>query len=145
MNTKSTYLISQILETIRPSITLGIQLENESIDSLTMSIPLADNLNDKNTMFAGSQYSVMVLCGWVLAYKILNIDAKNYDIVIKQSSANYLLPVRSDAKAVAELTGDVVKKPNRNRIVNAMVRLMDKDGKTCAEFNGEYIGINIEL
>jgi thioesterase domain-containing protein len=144
MNTKSAHPISTILKTIRPFTTLGIQLENESVDSLTMSIPLDNNLNDKNTMFAGSQYSVMVLCGWVLAYKILNIDAKNYDIVIKQSSVNYLFPVRTDARAVAELTGDIAEKPNRNRIVNAMVRLMDKDGKTCAEFNGEYIGIKIE-
>jgi thioesterase domain-containing protein len=135
--------ISEILKQIKPYETLGMKVENENTDSFTMSIPLNENINDKNTMFAGSIYSVMVLCGWALAYEMLNHDAKAYNIVIKQSHIDYVSPVQTGAQAIARLNGNIITKTNGNKSIQVTVNLKDSDDKSCAEFTGEYIGIRM--
>jgi thioesterase domain-containing protein len=135
--------ISEILKKIKPYDALGMKIEQENSVSVTMSISLNENLNDKNTMFAGSIYSVMVLCGWVLSYKMLNKDIKNYDIVIKHSDIKYMLPVKTDAFAIAVVNSDIITKTNTNKSIHVTVQLKDSENKICAELTGEYIGISI--
>ena len=45
---------------------LGIRIRGETATSLTLVLPFAPNRNDKNTAFAGSLYSGLVLAGWGL-------------------------------------------------------------------------------
>jgi len=134
----------EILNKIIPYNSLGMNLINVSDDSLSMTISLDKNINDKNTLFAGSIYSVIVLCGWALVYKTLNKDAKLYEIVIKQSKIDYLLPVKTDALAVAQINGDIIEKKNKNISIPVIVELKDAKDRICAEFTGEYIGVNIK-
>jgi thioesterase domain-containing protein len=135
--------ISEVLKAIIPYETLGMSIEEESSDSLTLGIMLNKNLNDKNTMFAGSIYSVMVLCGWALAYTMLNHDIKSYDIVIRHSQIDYKSPVITDAHAVAVLVEDIRTKTNGNKSIRVAVHLNDAEHNVCAEFTGEYIGMNV--
>jgi thioesterase domain-containing protein len=134
--------ISEILKTIIPYKTLGMNVESESDDAMTLGISLTENLNDKKTMFAGSIYSAMVLCGWALAYKILNNDIKAYDVVIKKSDIKYLLPVKTDAQAIAIFNGNIITKKNGNKSAYIIVQLRDAENTLCSEFEGEYIGIS---
>ncbi len=121
--------IKDVLNSIKPFGSLGLSLEDGGDGTVTMMIPLSENFNDKRTMFAGSIYSAMVLCGWTLAYRTLNVNAKEYDVVIRHSDIDYLRPVRTDARAVAIS-------------VPVSVDLSDMNNMLCARFKGEYIGFH---
>lgn len=118
---------------------MGISTEDDG--SVVLHIPLNENFNDKNTMFAGSIYSAMVLCGMTCAYRILNGDSETYDIVIKHADVNYRIPVKTDARAFADQDGEAAIKANGNASVFISVQLKDSEDKICAVFKGEYIGI----
>jgi thioesterase domain-containing protein len=134
--------MEKILTTIEPYSSLNMKLEEKSEnDSITMSIPLKGNLNDKKTMFAGSIYSVMVLAGWALAFKSFNVIKNDYDVVIKDSSVQYRLPVKSDAEVVAIIREPLKEIKNDNKSILISVSLYDAGGTVCAGFTGEYVGI----
>ena len=134
--------IKDVLNSIKPFGSLGLSLEDGGDGTVTMMIPLSENFNDKRTMFAGSIYSAMVLCGWTLAYRTLNVNAKEYDVVIRHSDIDYLRPVRTDARAVAIVYGEVTVKPNGKISVPVSVDLSDMNNMLCARFKGEYIGFH---
>lgn len=46
---------------------MGLEVVAASDTSVSVRIPIASNLNDKGTLFAGSSYSALVLAGWTLA------------------------------------------------------------------------------
>jgi thioesterase domain-containing protein len=134
-------LLSGFLEKIKPYDTLGMKLANESDDSIVMTMLLDENINDKSTMFAGSIYSVMVLCGWALAFKTFNSGETPFDAVIKKSVIEYVRPVKTDAAVTAKKGGDVVIKRNGNKSLRIEAELQDSSGCVCAVFDGEYVGI----
>ena len=79
---------------------LGIKAERYDGNRLTLSAPAAANLNDKNTVFAGSLYSTAVLCGWSLLFLKLREAGLNADIAVYQADINYLKPATGDFRAV---------------------------------------------
>lgn len=134
--------IKDVLNSIKPFESLGLRVDDGGDGRISMSIPLSANFNDKNTMFAGSIYSAMVLCGWTLSYRTLNVNAKEYDVVIRHSDIDYLRPVRTDARAIAIIDGEVTVKPNGKISVPVSVDLSDMSNMLCARFKGEYIGFH---
>ena len=136
--------INEVLSGIKPYQTLGMRAGIGENGSVCMSIPLSENYNDKRTMFAGSIYSAMVLCGWTLTYRTLNVNAKEYDVVIRHSDIDYLRPVRTDAQAVAIVDGEITVKPNGKISVPVSVDLSDASNMLCARFKGEYIGFHAD-
>ena len=135
--------IKVVLNSIKPFGSLGLSVEDGGDGVVSMRIPLSENFNDKKTMFAGSIYSAMVVCGWTVAYRTLNADEKEYDVVIRQSDIDYLRPVRTDARAVAIIDGEITVKPNGKISVPVSVNLSDTSNMLCARFRGEYIGIHM--
>jgi len=107
----------------------------------SMGIHLDGNRNDKNTMFAGSIYSVMVLCGWTLARYICDKRRDDYDVVIKESTNVFVKPVHSNCVARASLLARPVQKKNNNLSMNINIELLDENSQKCAELSGTYIGI----
>ena len=79
---------------------LGIKAERYDGDRLSLSAPAAPNLNDKNTIFAGSLYSTAVLCGWGLLFLKLREADLNADIAVYHADINYLKPATGDLRAV---------------------------------------------
>jgi thioesterase domain-containing protein len=133
--------VKKILETIEPYSKLNLKLEETAVENtVVMSIPLAGNLNDKGTMFAGSIYSVLVLAGWTLSYRLVNGMNSDYDVVIKESSIKYKLPVKSGARAVAAVR-EPLKDVRNYKTLTISVDLYDVADNLCASFVGEYVGI----
>jgi thioesterase domain-containing protein len=131
-----------LLNTIKPYITLNMKLiPGDDKNKASISISIAENINDKNTMFAGSIFSVMVLSGWKLAYELINGEQNAYDVVIKQSEIDYQFPVKSNATAIAIPDGKIQYKNNGSKSVKILVELKDENDKTCAVLKGMYIGI----
>ena len=121
--------------------TLQMEYIEVTDGSASIKIHLDGNRNDKNTMFAGSIYSVLVLTGWMLAKQICDDHGPEYDVVIKDSKTSFLNPVRSGCIAKAKLREGPATKKSGNLSINVFVELIDENEKSCAEFTGNYVGI----
>jgi thioesterase domain-containing protein len=70
-------------------------------DGLLLCAPLGPNANDKGTAFGGSLYSIAVLAGWALLSLQARSRGVDCQVVIQQSSVEYLEPVTADFQANA--------------------------------------------
>ncbi len=112
--------------------------------SLTLTAPLAENKNDKNTGFAGSIYSLAVLTGW--SFLFLKTQEENLwvEIVIGKADVEYLRPVKTDFKAICTLnkSEDLVNlfykiKKGKKGKINLEINVFD-DENHCFSFTGNY-------
>jgi thioesterase domain-containing protein len=92
-------LRAYLTERIVPARALGVRLE--AVDPVTISAPLASNLNDKGTGFAGSLFSVAALAGWVLVTRWCAAESVEAEVLLQSSTARFLAPVRADFRALA--------------------------------------------
>ena len=83
--------------------TIGIRVIEFTGTKLTLSAPLENNVNHKNTAFGGSLYSVAVLAGWCFLYLRLNALNLHGHIVIQESHMQYLYPVTEDIVATCAI------------------------------------------
>jgi thioesterase domain-containing protein len=88
--------------------------------ALTLSAPLVANSNHKGTAFGGSLFSLAVLAGWGLL--VLKLSERNLEaeLVIQDSTVQYLAPVRGDFSAQATLSAEEFEK---------FVRMLERRGK----------------
>lgn len=82
---------------------MGVAVEAYDGDSLTLSAPLAPNVNDKGCAFGGSLVSVMTLAGWGLVKLALDRLGRPCDIYVQDSDVRYIAPVWNDFCAIARL------------------------------------------
>jgi len=82
---------------------MGVSASAYDGSSLTLSAPLAPNVNDKGCAFGGSLVSLMTLAGWALVKLALERQGKSCDIYVQDSDVRYLAPVWDDFTAVARL------------------------------------------
>jgi thioesterase domain-containing protein len=80
---------------------LGVEVVDYRDGRLRLKAPLALNLNDKGTAFAGSLAMVATLAGWSLVWLLLREHRVNGDIVLQDSTVKYLRPVVEDFVASA--------------------------------------------
>lgn len=72
----------------------GISLQEEG---LSLSAPLAPNVNDKGTGFGGALSAIATLSGWSLtSIYAESIKANGFDVVVHTSELTYLAPVKAD-------------------------------------------------
>ncbi|ROR34588.1 YiiD C-terminal domain-containing protein [Inmirania thermothiophila] len=85
---------------IPASAALGIRVEASDAAAVRLAAPLAPNVNDKGTAFAGSLYAVAVLCGWVAAsHAAAEAGRPAAPVVIAEARVRYLRPARADLVA----------------------------------------------
>lgn len=134
-------MIVQSLQKIEPYATLNMDLLEVSETFASIAMPLDGNRNDKNTMFAGSIYSVLVLTGWTLARAATFGDAPCSDLVIAKSKTRYLRPVRSDTTTKAVITTPPFHKSESKVVIDIAVELLDAENNSCARFSASYVAI----
>lgn len=140
-----TELEAKLHEEIPLTQAIGIKVEHYTGNSLTLSAPLANNINHKSTAFGGSLYSIAVLAGWGLLYSKMKELGLSGHIVIQQSNINYLQPVREDIFATCSI--DSIEKFDRfikifNKKGIARIKLVSeiRQGDDVAvEFEGSYV------
>jgi thioesterase domain-containing protein len=108
---------------IAPARALGVRLE--ALDPVTLSAPLAANLNDKGTGFAGSLFSVAALAGWALVTRWCATESVDAEVVLQSSSARFLAPARTDFRAIAH------EPPAGQR--DRLARMLARSGRGRAE------------
>ena len=102
-------------------------------------IPLACNVNDKGSLFAGSIFSGATLAAYRATERLFASRGLSGDLVAKTASINYLKRIVSDGLAQATPVSEPVLKPNGNYAVSMSVRVVDKDGTCGAELTAEFI------
>ncbi len=112
-----------------------------------ISARLEPNVNDKGTGFGGSISTLMTLCGWAMATKIMALEDPKAQVVVQSSKINYLKPVTGDFTADCSLEdGAAVKEFLETYRTRKKARLKLKvdcyDGwvKT-AEYEGKYVAL----
>ena len=79
-------------------LTAAMQIDSVEFDGQALSLhaPLAPNLNDKGTGFAGSTSGLATLSGWCIITLWLRTRGIDADVMIARSEVEYLAPLTQD-------------------------------------------------
>ncbi|TBR36715.1 MULTISPECIES: YiiD C-terminal domain-containing protein [Dyella] len=90
----------ELVEFIRTHIPLAHTMDLRYVHAepgrLTLSAPLAPNINDKGCAFGGSLVSLMTLGGWAMVELALRARDWDCDVFVAESTVKYLAPVWED-------------------------------------------------
>ena len=125
--------------------TIGIKVLQDREGELSLSAPLANNINHKSTAFGGSLYSVAVLTGWGLVHQLMQRHQLQGHIVIQDSDCDYLLPV--DGEIISHCAFESEQQSQRflstyQRRGRARLRLeveIIHQDKVAMRFHGSYV------
>lgn len=84
---------------------MGIRADCYDGNSLKLSALATPNLNDKQTAFAGSSYSIAALCCWSLLFVKLAEREIDADIAVYKGDINYIKPAVGDFYAICAAPG----------------------------------------
>jgi thioesterase domain-containing protein len=124
---------------------LGIEAAGYHHGVLTLRAPLAANVNHKGTAFGGSLNAIATLAGWGVLWLALREHDLPGEVVIQDSSVQYLRPVAGDflarsgppePEALARLL-NAVRRRGRGRIGLA-AEVADAAG-VAVTFAGRYV------
>lgn len=83
---------------------MGVQISAFQIaHSISLSAPLAANINHRNTAFGGSLSTLGILAGWALIHFSLQAIKQPSRIVIQSSQMDFLEPGESDMQVHCSL------------------------------------------
>lgn len=135
--------MNNLFKNIPPAQALHIEISEWNGRRAELRAPLAPNLNDKGTAFAGSIDSLLNLAGWsaiTLALRDAGMDA---DVMIVQSETEYCAAVQSDMTAVSELSAEEgaritseLQECRRSRV--ALTSQLRSANKPCATMSAHY-------
>lgn len=75
---------------------MGLTVAGRDAHGLRLSAPLAPNVNDKGTAFAGSLAAIVTLAGWSLTTLVLReANISGAQVAIGHAETAYLRPVRT--------------------------------------------------
>ena len=126
------------LEAIEPLAKLGIELVSAQPDQVVFQVPLVGNRNDKGTLFAGSQYSGLVLAGWYLASQWATAQGLGDKVAVKDAQVSYPNAAYSNVTITAEFLAPPDQRPSGHWRANIRVVAVDDDGKTVSDLTGDY-------
>ncbi len=95
--------LKHLFHDIAPAQALQIRPVDYAGGRLVLAAPLAPNLNDKGTGFAGSISSILALAGWGAITLLLRDAGVDGDVLLVKSEIDYLKPVQSGLRAEAEI------------------------------------------
>ncbi|MFC4347360.1 YiiD C-terminal domain-containing protein [Kordiimonas lipolytica] len=96
-------LEAYLYKNIPISHVMGVRVTFASAEKISLTAPLAANINHKRTVFGGSLQAVATLACWTLLHVNLREDTDPSEIVITNSNIDYVRPVTSDFTATASL------------------------------------------
>lgn len=139
--------MNSILNNILPAGALGIEVTSWSNGRVELTAPLAKNLNDKGTAFAGSIDSLLDLAGWSAITFALRDAGLEADVMIVKSDTRYSTAVRADITATAEISSADVERMVQELKVHGrscatLTSQVDSENKTCAASTAHYVVIS---
>jgi thioesterase domain-containing protein len=123
---------------------MGVEVSKVSPEQVSLTAPLALNINHRETAFGGSQCVLAILAAWSVVFLGLRAEGLEGRIVIHAQNMNFTRAVAGDFTAVAKAPGSeawqrlrtAVKRRRMARItVDAVVRYAGvQAGTFCGEF-----------
>lgn len=132
------------------SAAMQVAVVSATPDAVTLSAPLAPNINHRSTAFGGSVSTLAILSAWSLVNLRLKADGHHTRLVIQSNRMDYDAPIESDFTATAMLadTADwpaflkMLQRKGRARIVvRSVVRCGDVVG---GRFEGEFVAFRLD-
>jgi thioesterase domain-containing protein len=138
-NNLQRYMLAQI-----PLVAqMQVQVANLDENGLTLTAPLAPNINHERTAFGGSLASLMTLACWGYLWALLD-EGQGLRIVVKDAQLEYLKPVTgtleahcppADAEALQRFR-DTLARRGKGRI--GLKAEMQQDGAIAARYAGSF-------
>lgn len=133
-------------ERIPLSRAMGVEIVTATTERVTLSAPLAPNVNHQGTIFGGSASAVALLSAWALLHLRLTHERFDVAIVVKKYTMTYERPMPTDFTATSSI-GDAVwstfmntlKRRGRARIVT--VAKLYCDGNHTGKLEGEFVAL----
>lgn len=127
------------LERIEPLAALGIEpLASPNPDETRFRIPLAGNRNDKGSLFAGSQYSALVLAGWYHTANWSLAAGLGETVAIRDCQVRYPQPALTDLVVSARFTAEPDPRPSGHWRARVIAEARDAEGSLVGELTGDY-------
>ena len=117
---------------------MGLRVAFVPPGTVRIRAPLEANRNDKETAFAGSIYSALVLAPWCLLTVLLKERGIKADVMVYRSEVRYLKPITEDFVAecvTPHVCRKLVKLPVRISLTSV---IRNKDGIVAAKFRGAF-------
>ena len=124
---------------------MQVQVTAIAAGSVTLSAPLAPNINHHETVFGGSAAALAVLAGWSLIHVRLEEEGLAAGLVIQRSAMEYERPITGDFSARAafgsqDAWGDfaaMLKRRGRARLT--AVATLEYLGERAGHFTGQFV------
>lgn len=130
------------LAAIEPLEKLGIKLIECDGQQASFKLPLAGNRNDKGTLFAGSQYSALVISGWYLASQWASENAAELklseQVAIKDCHVSYPKAASTGVIATARFIETPDLRPSGHWRARIEVTASDEHNDVCSRLIGDY-------
>lgn len=124
-------LAARIREAIPLTRHLQFALLAHRPGELLLGAPLAPNINDKGTFFAGSQAALLTLGGWALTTLEGEACVERVDVVAAESSLHYVAPLYAEARVQVHATPDDLA---------AFARRLQRRGRARLAVTAELLG-----
>jgi len=136
--------LKALFAAIKPAQTMQIRVAGYSGDRLELTAPLAPNINDKGSAFAGSISSMLVLAGWGLITLRLREAGIQADVVVSKSETEYKRPVRADMRSIAEINAkpfdQLIEELSENQRASIQIAItLRSTGQLCASMAAQYV------
>jgi thioesterase domain-containing protein len=131
------------------SAAMGVRVIAAESDRVTLSAPLAPNINHRATVFGGSASAIAILAAWTWLHFTLRAAGQPSRLVIQKNTVDYLAPIAGEFEAhcVAPPAAPIEKflrtpaRHGRARI--AVAAVLTCDAEKVAAFSGDYVAIKL--
>lgn len=132
------------------SAAMQVAVVSASPEAVTLSAPLAPNINHRSTAFGGSVSTLAILSAWSLVNLRLRAEGLHTRLVIQSNRMDYDTPIESDFTATATLADEaawplflkMLARKGRARIVaQSVVRC---GGAVGGRFEGEFVAFRLD-
>jgi thioesterase domain-containing protein len=126
------------------SVAMGVRVAAAAPEAVTVTAPLAPNVNHRATAFGGSASALAMLAAWSVVFVGLRAEGQPGRIVIRRNSMSFDRPIEDDFSATAHapppadwarlLVALRKGRPGRIRVRAALAC----SERLVAEFEGEF-------
>lgn len=131
------------------SAAMQVAVVSATPEAVTLSAPLAPNINHRSTAFGGSVSTLAILSAWSLVNLRLKAEGLHTRLVIQSNRMDYDAPIESDFTATATLADaaawplfvKMLRRKGRARIVvTSVVQCGEIAG---GRFEGEFVAFRL--
>ena len=137
-------------EHIPLSKAIDVKVVKADSHGVTLSAPLAPNINHRETVFGGSASAVAILAAWTLLHVRLKQEGISRRVVIQRNTMNYERPIVDTFMATSSLHDPMrwekfirtLKRKNKARITVFVT--LQCVGETVGKFEGDFVALSAD-